>query len=53
MTQKCLNNVIILHTHKDRTDALSLVDIVKDIISFNKQRIHFFGHYLTIFHCLC
>lgn len=54
MTQKCLNNVIILRTHKDRTDALNLVDIGVLNISFhlmNKAKV-IFGHYLNIFDCL-
>ena len=45
MTQERLNHVILLHTHKDKTDEIDLTEIAKDFISSNERRIGFFGHY--------
>ena len=41
MTQQRLNHIMLLHTHKDRTDDITLLDIAKDFISFNDRRVHF------------
>ena len=45
MTQERLNHVMLLHTHKDKTDELELTQIAKDFISFNERRTGFFGHF--------
>ncbi len=36
MSQIRLNSVMVLHVHKELTDALNLVDIVNEIVS-NKR----------------
>ena len=36
-TQEQLNHVMLLHTHKDRTDELNLLDIAKEFIAFNDR----------------
>ena len=41
MTQERLNQVMLLHTNKDKTDELNLYDIAKELISFNDRRRHF------------
>ena len=41
MTQERLNHVILLHTHKDKTDEIDLTEIAKDFISSNERRIGF------------
>ena len=33
MGQQCLNNLMSLHVHKDRTDSLSLVDLANDFVA--------------------
>ena len=33
MSQKRLNHVVLLHTHKERTDALDLLTIAKEFVS--------------------
>ena len=35
-----------LHTHKDRTDNINLLEIAKEFTSFNDSQINFFGHFL-------
>ena len=39
MSQSRLNNVMVLHVHKNLTDKLSLVDIGNDFISGSSQRV--------------
>lgn len=43
MTQKRLNHVVLLNTHKDQVDQMCIVDIAKQFISRNQTRIDFFG----------
>ena len=45
MTQKRLNHVILLHTHKQRTDDLDLVSIARDFTQGNSRRKAFFGNF--------
>jgi len=45
MTEKRLNNVMILHCHKDRTDNLDLKDIANKFINVNERRQLFFGSF--------
>ena len=46
MTQKRLNNLIILHTHKDRTDNLDLCAVSCDFASANDHHRWFFWYFL-------
>ena len=46
MTQKRLNNLIILHTHKDRTDNLDLCAVSCDFASANDHRQAVLWHFL-------
>ena len=41
MTQERLNHVMVLHTHKDHTDNINLLEIAKEFVSFNYRRINF------------
>ena len=41
MTKEQLNHVMLLHTHKDYTDNINLLEIAKDFVSFNDRRINF------------
>ena len=45
MTQKRLNNVMLMHTHKERTDKINLLSIAKDFVASNERRANYFGHY--------
>ena len=43
MTQEKLNNVMLLHCHKQKTDDINLELIVKEFISANDRWKQFFG----------
>ena len=45
MTQKRLNHVMLLHVHKERTDALSLIDMANDFVSGSEHRLSIFGKF--------
>ena len=45
MSDERLNNVILLHAHKELTDHLDLRDIASTFISANERRASFFGHF--------
>lgn len=39
MSQRRLNDLMILHVHKDHTDKLNLMHIANDFISASEQRL--------------
>ena len=45
-TQSRLNNVMLLHVHKNLTDKLSLVDIGNNFVSGSSHRESLFGKFL-------
>ena len=45
MTEKRLNNCLLLHAHKDETDSLNLEEVAKELISVNAERKHHFGSF--------
>ena len=45
MTQEQLNHVMLLHTHKDHTDNINLLEIAKVFVSFNDRQINFLDHF--------
>ena len=45
MGQQRLNNLMVLHVHRDRTDALNLVDVANDYVEDSEQRLHVFGKF--------
>ena len=45
MTNKRNNDLMILHIHKERTDKINLIEIVKQFVFSNDRRIHVFGKY--------
>ena len=45
MTQKRLNNIMIMHCHKDRVDALDLITVAKTFIDANDRRQKFVGSF--------
>ena len=45
MTEKRLNNCLILHVHKDLTDNVNLTDIAKEFVFSNDDRKRYFGNF--------
>ena len=45
MTEKRLNHLILLHSHKHRTDELSVVEVAKELSLRNDRRKEFFGNF--------
>ena len=45
MTQKRLNNVVLMHTRKECTDRVNLLSIAKDFVASNERCANYFGHY--------
>ena len=43
MTQQRLNNLMVLHVHKDITDSLKLQDIAKEFVGDSEHRLKIFG----------
>ena len=48
MTESRLNNVLLLHAHKENTDDLNLFNIAKNFASLNSQRREFFGSFTLL-----
>jgi len=48
MNQVRLNNVMMLHVHKDRTDGLSLIDVGNEFVSGSEHRVTIFGKFESI-----
>ena len=46
MTQQRLNNLMVLHVHKERTSDLSEVDICNDFVADSETRLRIFGKFL-------
>ena len=45
MTEKRLNNCLLMHVHKDIVDELNLKDIAVEFVSANDERRKHFGKY--------
>ena len=45
MTQTRLNNLMMLHIHKDQTDKLDICDIAKEFVAYNERRQKKFGKF--------
>ena len=43
MTQQRLNNLMVLHVHKDITDSLKLQDIANEFVGNSEHRLKIFG----------
>ena len=41
MAEEQPNYVMLLHTHKDHTDNINLLEIAKEFVSFNNTKINF------------
>ena len=45
MSQLRLNNLLILHAHKDRTDDLVIPSYLKEFVKGNERRLHVLGEF--------
>ena len=45
VTDKRLNNLLVLHVHKDMTDAIDLVDVANEFVQGRENRIQIFGKF--------
>lgn len=45
MTQLRLNNLMMLHIHKDRTDSMNLDEVANDFIDRKETRVALFGKF--------
>ena len=45
MSEERLNNVMLLHVHKDFCDNLDLLKVAKTFVSANSHRQGIFGHF--------
>ena len=45
MIQVRLNNIMILHVHKDCTDALNLTDVANDFMDGSEYRLFILGNF--------
>ena len=48
MTQSRLDNTMVLHIHKEKTDALNLVNVANGVVSDSEHRQSIFGNFLEI-----
>ena len=46
MTEKRLNNCLMLHIHKDLTDELDINNIASTFVSANNERLKYFGSFV-------
>ena len=45
MLQSRLNNMMVLHVHKEKTDSLPLVEIANEFVDWSGHRINIFGKF--------
>ena len=45
MSQQRLNNLMVLHVHKERTDSLNEVDIANELVVDSEHRLRMFGKF--------
>ena len=50
ISQPHLNNMILLHTHKDITDTIDELQIAKKFVEVNDKRKNYFGIFLKFNH---
>lgn len=46
VTEERLNNIMLLHTHKEETDTLDLVEVARVFASANERRSKFFRNFV-------
>ena len=45
MTQQRLNNLMVLHVHKERTDSLNYIGIANELVGDSEHRLRMFGRF--------
>ena len=45
MTEKRLNNLLLLYVHKKQTGTLDLASVAKELIARNEERMKYFSNY--------
>lgn len=45
MGQQRLNNLMVLHVHKDRTDSLNVIDVANDFVKDSEHRLKMYGKF--------
>ena len=45
MSQERLNNLLVLHVHKELTDSLDLITVTNDFVTDSEHRLSMFGHF--------
>ena len=45
MGQQRLNNLMLIHVHKERTDLLNIIDIANEFVSDSEHRLRLFGKF--------
>ena len=45
MTQKRLNDLMVLNIHKEKTDLLNLAVVAKEFVSSKENRVRLFGNF--------
>ena len=45
MKQERLNNLMIIHTHKERKDSMDLQPVANDFVRDNEHRLRIFGSF--------
>jgi len=45
MSQQRLNNLLVLHVHKNETDLLKLAEVGNEFVSIREQRFRMFGRF--------
>ena len=45
MSQQRLNNLMVLHVHKEPTDSLNEVDIANELVGDSDHRLRMFGKF--------
>lgn len=49
MTEKRLNNCLLLYVHRDLTDQFNVFEVAQEFISANTERSRYFGSFTVTF----
>ena len=47
MSQQRLNNIMVLHIHKDKTDQFNIIDVANEFAGYNENRLRKFDTFHT------
>lgn len=43
MSQQRLNNLMVLHVHREHTDNLNMTNVANEFVKTSERRVHIFG----------